>query len=161
MVFPYLKMHSEMQNRKYHLLDLENLRISVYNIISNIQNHGSTFIFDRGKNTRNFLLLQNSWQLHCQNNFQNQRSLLLEKMMSKSNTASQILFPTKTHNSARPINSTGEAKRKKDRKHNKIDSVLKVASALAPSFENTIDKYTSMEAIDNLISLARRDDTRK
>ena len=150
-------MHSEMQNRKYHLLDLENLRISVYNIISNIQNHGSTFIFDRGKNTRNFLLLQISWQLHRQNNnFQNQRSLLLEKMMSKTNTASQILFPTKTHNSARPMNSTGEAKRKKDRKHNKIDSVLKVASALAPSFENTIDKYTSMEAIDNLIALASR-----
>ena len=48
-------MHLEMQNRKYHHLDLENLIISVYNIISTIQNHGSTFIFDRGEKNPKFL----------------------------------------------------------------------------------------------------------
>ena len=106
MIFPYIVMHLEMQSRKYHLLDLEILIISVYNIISYIQNHGSTFIFDRGKKNRIYLLLQISGQLYIQilkwvilsKLLVSQKNFLTQNKAISRNTLSQLIPSSRKSN---------------------------------------------------------------
>ena len=171
MIFPYIVMHLEMQSRKYHLLDLENLIISVYNIISYIQNHGSTFIFDRGKKNRIYLLLQISWQSYIQIlNLQNQRPLHIltislpvhnifnyDKLVTISKPlASQILLHTTDKVIPRNTLYQLTPSSKKGNNATRKNLIFNHTWKGFPNYTDTIVKYVHTEIFQNFVALAKR-----